>query len=84
VAIHCQELHEALEKRAAEISPEVKAKFSSNVKYLCKAMGVDTPFLPLTTPESFCLYTKLIIEMKGFKQEARRYGYGVAEVCRWS
>jgi hypothetical protein len=48
VAIHTKELHDALEK--VQISAEVKAKFTRDIKFLCRARVVQVPFLPVSIP----------------------------------
>ena len=45
VALHSRELHEALGE--VEIADDVTANFTSEMKYLCRAMGIKVPFLTI-------------------------------------
>ena len=45
VALHSQELHEAL--GGVELADDVSMKFTCEMIYLSQAMGVKVPFLPM-------------------------------------
>ena len=64
VALHTDVLHQEIQQK--EIDPEITKKYSSDIKFLCKAMGVRMPFLPLTSPAEFKLFTKLMMEKKKY------------------
>ncbi len=64
VALHSQELHEALGE--VKLSDDVSAKFTREIKYLCQAMGVNVPFLPMYRVDEEKLFTQLVLELPGF------------------
>jgi hypothetical protein len=66
VALHSRELHEALGK--VEIADDAKAKFTGEMKYLCRAMGVEVPFLPIHGVAEAKLFTRLVLELPGFDE----------------
>jgi hypothetical protein len=66
VALQSQELHEALEEE--EIADNVTAKFTGEMKYLYRAMGVKVPFLPIHGIMEAKLFTRLILELPGFDE----------------
>ena len=61
VALHSQEIHEELEK--VVIAKDVSEKFSSEMKYIARAMGVKIPFLPLHGSEEAKLFSHLVLSM---------------------
>jgi hypothetical protein len=55
VALHSEELHLALALKVREIGDKVKKAFSSDQKFLCRAMGVGVPFLPVSCADEYKL-----------------------------
>jgi hypothetical protein len=66
VALHSQELHEALEE--VEIADNVTVKFTGEMKYLCWAMGVKVLFLPIHRVAESKTFMHLILELSGFDE----------------
>jgi hypothetical protein len=64
VALHTEILHQEVQNKV--IDPEITKNYSRDLKFLCKAMGVKMPFLPLTTPAEFKLFTKLMMEKRKY------------------
>jgi hypothetical protein len=61
VAIHSEELDVALKAQALEIDNATKKAFTSDQKFLCRAMGIAIPFLPVHGPSEFKLFTNLML-----------------------
>ncbi|KAL7524924.1 hypothetical protein ACHAXR_000781, partial [Thalassiosira sp. AJA248-18] len=57
VALHDEDLHQALENRCARIDSK-KIKLTREQKFLCQAQGVKLPFLPFTKLEEKKLYSR--------------------------
>jgi hypothetical protein len=66
VALHSQELHEAV--ASIKLDENVAKKFTSEMKYLCRAMGVQVPFLPNHGADEAKLFTRLVLEMPAFDE----------------
>ena len=66
VALHWQELHEAL--REVEIADDATANFIAEMKYLCRAMGIKVPFLPIHGVVEATLFTRLVLELPEFDE----------------
>lgn len=47
VALHSQDLDTALKARAEEISNDIKDGYTGNLQFVCSAMDVPIPFLPV-------------------------------------
>jgi predicted transport protein len=70
VALHSEELHLALALKVSEIGDKVKKAFSSDQKFLCRAMGVGVSFLPVSCADEYKLFTRLLLkEMRRFDPE---------------
>ena len=61
VALHSQELHEAIEQ--VEVDGGIVGKFTSEMKYISRAMGVKIPFLPLHGSNEAKLFSCLVLQM---------------------
>jgi hypothetical protein len=59
-----------IKRRFVQISAEVKAKFSCDIKFLCEAQGVHVPFLPVSIAQEYILFTMLIRQMHGFDADS--------------
>ncbi len=51
-----------------ELADDVSAKFTGEMKYLCKAMGVKVPFLPIHGVMEAELFTRLVLELPSFDE----------------
>jgi hypothetical protein len=51
-----------------ELAGDVSAKFTGEMKYLCKAMGVKVPFLPIHGVMEAELFTRLVLELPSFDE----------------
>jgi hypothetical protein len=70
VALHSEELHLALVLKASKIEDKVKKDFSSDQKFMCRAMGVDVPFLLVSCADEYTFFTRLLLqEMRRFDPE---------------
>jgi hypothetical protein len=63
VAIHSEELHERMQ--LIQVDDEVRKKFSPELKFICEAMGVEVPFLPVHGEDERKLFVRLVREMEG-------------------
>ena len=66
VALHSKELHEALGE--VKLANKTLAKFTGEMKYLCRAMGVKVPFLPIHGAAEAKLFTRLVLELPVFDE----------------
>lgn len=66
VALHTHELHLAVEN--IQLADDVVGKFTNEMKYLCKTMGVKVPFLPIHGGIEASLFTRLVLEMPDFDE----------------
>jgi hypothetical protein len=62
VALHSQELDTALKARAEGISDEIKGSYTGNKSFLCTAMDVPIPFLPVDGEDEYKLFTRLMLD----------------------
>jgi hypothetical protein len=65
--LHSPELHAALEQ-VELLADDVSAKFTGEMKYLYKAMGVKVPFLPIHGVMEAELFTRLVLELPIFDE----------------
>lgn len=64
VALHSDELHEALNCRLATLDKE-KMNLTSDQSFLCRQMGVGLPFLPINGEEEYRLFSRLLLNHEG-------------------
>jgi hypothetical protein len=67
VALHSQELHEALGE--VELADDVSVKFTREMEYLSQAMGVKVPSLPIHGAAEAKIFTRLVLELPRFDEE---------------
>ena len=65
VAIHSKELHDAV----VAIKVNSNVRFSWDIQFLCKALGVPIPFLLVSGKKEYRLFTHLLHQMGGFDDE---------------
>jgi hypothetical protein len=65
VTIHSQELHDAV--AAVKIKKDVK--LSQGVQFMCRALGIPIPFLPVSGKNEYHLFTLLVHQLSGFDEE---------------
>jgi hypothetical protein len=51
-----------------ELADDVSANFTGEMEYLCGAMGVEVPFLPIHGVMEAKLFTRLVLELPSFDE----------------
>lgn len=70
VALHSKELDGASKVKAKTIDDEVKTGYSGNLRFLCMAINVDIPFLPVDGTDEYRLFSHLMLsEMSSFNDD---------------
>jgi hypothetical protein len=64
--VRSRELHEA--SGEVEIADDVTAHFTAEMKYLCPAMGIKVPFLPIHGAVEAKVFTCLVLELPEFDE----------------
>jgi len=70
VSLHCEMLDKALKARALQISEKIKNGYSGNMKFICKAMNIPIPFLPVDGEDEYKLFSHIMLhEIPNFNEE---------------
>ena len=69
IALHSIELHQALKEQWKTTIKKAQVKLTGDQKYMCKATGVDLPFLPFATIEERKQFAKCVLDPSFPKSE---------------